>query len=88
MKRFPPRSDTLVSNLCETPSPQHPTLEDKLANRMTPERAMHSHQAPCTASMIWKRTAQIALSARRGHLNLLPALQRTICSSILFPGLG
>lgn len=24
MKRFPPRSDTLVSNLCETPSPRSP----------------------------------------------------------------
>lgn len=24
MKRFPPRSDTLASNLCETPSPRSP----------------------------------------------------------------
>lgn len=48
MKRFPPRSDALVSNLYETPS-LIATLADKLANRMTPDRAMHFTSSACTA---------------------------------------
>ncbi|KAJ0119565.1 hypothetical protein J7T55_013768 [Diaporthe amygdali] len=48
MKRFPPRSDALVSNLYETPS-LIATLADKLANRMTPDRAMQFTSSACTA---------------------------------------
>ena len=68
MKHFPPRSDTLVSNLCETPSPRRPTFADKLANRMTPDRAMHSRQAPCTASMLQTLQSRLIQARQPGLL--------------------